>query len=312
MEKVIRIGTRNSELALWQAQLVQKSLRSLGYQGEIVEVSSTGDEILDIPLHQIGGMGLFTKTLDIAMLQGKIDIAVHSLKDVPTQLPDTIVQAAVLERAHVQDVLVYKDDLDFLEVTTGIVATGSLRRKAQWLNRYPTHTLTDLRGNVNTRLKKLKENNWNGAIFARAGLERIHLLPPEHLVLDWMIPAPAQGAIMITALDETKGNTAKSILQACAKLNHRETEITVAAERQFMRALEGGCTAPIGACATISRDKISFKGVLSALDGSSQIEVQKQVPLQNAFDLGTICAEEILKKGGTALMKKIKEEMKLS
>ena len=113
MEKVIRIGTRNSELALWQAHLVQKSLEKLGHKGEIVEVSSTGDEILDIPLHQIGGMGLFTKTLDVAMLRGQVDIAVHSLKDVPTQLPETIVQAAVLERAHVQDVLVYKDNLDF-------------------------------------------------------------------------------------------------------------------------------------------------------------------------------------------------------
>jgi hydroxymethylbilane synthase len=307
MENNIRIGTRNSELALWQAHWVQKSLEKLGYKGEIVEVSSTGDEILDIPLHQIGGMGLFTKTLDVAMLRGQVDIAVHSLKDVPTQLPDTIVQAAVLERADVQDVLVYKDNLDFLETSKGVVATGSLRRKAQWLYKYPIHTLTDLRGNVNTRLKKLEENDWNGAIFAKAGLERIHLLPSEHLVLDWMVPAPAQGAIMITASEK-----ATEVLKACAKLNHKETEIVVAVERQFMRALEGGCTAPIGACATISGDNISFKGILSALDGSSQIEIEKQVPLKKAFDLGTICAEEVLKKGGVALMKKIKEEMKLS
>jgi hydroxymethylbilane synthase len=240
-------------------------------------------------------------------LRGQVDIAVHSLKDVPTQLPDTIVQAAVLERADVQDVLVYKDNLDFLETSKGVVATGSLRRKAQWLYKYPTHTLTDLRGNVNTRLKKLEENDWNGAIFAKAGLERIHLLPSEHLVLDWMVPAPAQGAIMITASEK-----ATEVLKACAKLNHKETEIVVAVERQFMRALEGGCTAPIGACATISGDNISFKGILSALDGSSQIEIEKQVPLKKAFDLGTICAEEVLKKGGVALMKKIKEEMKLS
>lgn len=307
MEKVIRIGTRNSELALWQAKLVQKSLESIGFIGEIVEVSSTGDEILDIPLHQIGGMGLFTKTLDIAMLRGEIDIAVHSLKDVPTQLPETIVQAAVLKRAEVHDVLVYKGDLNFLEASEGLVATGSLRRKAQWLHKYPTHALTGLRGNVNTRLRKLKENDWNGAIFAKAGLERIQLLPSKHVVLDWMVPAPAQGAIMITALESEV-----EVLEACAKLNHKETEITVAVERDFMRALEGGCTAPIGAHATVVGDAIKFKGVLSALDGSSQIEIEKQVSLGEATGFGLICAEEVLKNGGDALMKKIKSEMKSS
>lgn len=307
MEKIIRIGTRNSELALWQAKLVQKSLESIGFRGEIVEVSSTGDEILDIPLHQIGGMGLFTKTLDIAMLRGEIDIAVHSLKDVPTQLPETIVQAAVLRRAEVHDVLVYKRDLNFLEASEGLVATGSLRRKAQWLHKYPTHVLTGLRGNVNTRLRKLKENDWNGAIFAKAGLDRIQLLPSKHVVLDWMVPAPAQGAIMITALESEV-----EVLEACAKLNHKETEITVAVERDFMRALEGGCTAPIGAHATVVGDAIKFKGVLSELDGSSQIEIEKQVPLGEATGFGLICAEEVLKNGGDALMKKIKSEMKSS
>jgi hydroxymethylbilane synthase len=307
MEKIIRIGTRNSELALWQAKLVQKSLESIGFRGEIVEVSSTGDEILDIPLHQIGGMGLFTKTLDIAMLRGEIDIAVHSLKDVPTQLPKTIVQAAVLRRAEVHDVLVYKRDLNFLDASEGLVATGSLRRKAQWLHKYPTHVLTGLRGNVNTRLRKLKENDWNGAIFAKAGLDRIQLLPSKHVVLDWMVPAPAQGAIMITALESEA-----EVLEACAKLNHKETEITVAVERDFMRALEGGCTAPIGAHATVVGDAIKFKGVLSALDGSSQIEIEKQVPLGEATGFGLICAEEVLKNGGDALMKKIKSEMKSS
>ena len=305
MSEIIRIGTRNSELALWQAHLVQKSLTDLGYETEIVEVSSTGDEILDIPLHQIGGMGLFTKTLDVAMLRGQIDIAVHSLKDVPTQLPETIVQAAVLERANVQDVLIYKDDLNFLNASKGMIATGSLRRKAQWLHKYPTHSLTDLRGNVNTRLQKLADNNWNGAIFALAGLQRIDILPEKHHVLDWMIPAPAQGAIMITALDSKK-----FVLDACAKLNHAETEIAVSVERQFMRTLEGGCTAPIGGYATISENKINFKGILSALDGSSKIEVEKEVSLESASELGAICANEVLENGGAELMKSIKSEMK--
>jgi hydroxymethylbilane synthase len=177
MNRTIKIGTRTSQLALWQARMVQSKLNAFGHATTLVEISSKGDDTLDKPLHEIGGMGLFTKTLDEAMLRGEIDIAVHSLKDVPTDLPDAIVQAAVLERATTHDVLVYKGSLDFLESVDGCIATGSLRRKAQWLHRYPTHQITGLRGNVNTRLQKLKDNLWNGAIFAMAGLERIDLLP---------------------------------------------------------------------------------------------------------------------------------------
>ena len=174
IEKKIRIGTRDSELALWQAHTVQNKLQQLGYETEIVAVKSTGDIILDKPLYELGITGIFTKTLDIAMLKGEVDIAVHSMKDVPTTLPKGIKQIAVLERANTLDILVHKGNLDFLN-TDGIIATGSLRRKAQWLHKYPTHIVEDLRGNVNTRMQKLKDNNWNGAIFAAAGLERINL-----------------------------------------------------------------------------------------------------------------------------------------
>ena len=305
MNTPIRIGTRNSELALWQAHLVQKQLEDLGYITSIVEISSTGDEILDTPLHKIGGMGLFTKTLDHAMLQGKIDIAVHSLKDVPTDLPNSIVQAAVLERAAIHDVLVYKGDLNFLNVSQGLIATGSLRRKSQWLHKYPNHSVTDLRGNVNTRLQKLQDNPWNAAIFALAGLQRINLLPKDHIVLDWMIPAPAQGAIMVTALEDKP-----NVLEACKKLNHRETEIAVGVERQFMKTLEGGCTAPIGGNAVIEGETIHFKGVLSALDGSDTIEVKKSTSLSNHLKFGKECALEVLRAGGKELMQAIKTEMK--
>ncbi len=305
MNTPIRIGTRNSELALWQAHLVQNKLEALGYSTRIVEISSTGDEILDTPLHKIGGMGLFTKTLDHAMLQGKIDIAVHSLKDVPTDLPKTIVQAAVLERAAIHDVLIYKGDLNFLNTSEGLIATGSLRRKAQWLHRYPDHSVTDLRGNVNTRLQKLQDNPWNAAVFALAGLQRINLLPKDHIILDWMIPAPAQGAIMVTALED-KSN----ILASCEKMNHRETEIAVGIERQFMKTLEGGCTAPIGGNAVIKDETIYFKGILSALDGSEKIEIEKSTSLSNHADFGKECALEVLSNGGKKLMQTIKTEMK--
>ena len=304
--RIIRIGTRASQLALWQANLVKSQLENLGYQAQIIEITSTGDEVLDKPLHQIGGFGLFTKTLDNAMLRGEIDIAVHSLKDVPTDLHEKIAQAAVLERANISDVLVLKNNTDFFKnQESAIIATGSLRRTAQWLHKYPKHTITDLRGNVNTRLQKLIDNNWNGAIFAAAGLERINLLPENHVMLDWMIPAPAQGAIMITAL---KADT--DTLEICAQINHKDTEMAVAVERQFMKTLEGGCTAPIGGNAKITGGTIYFKGILIAIDGSEKVEVEKSVPLSDWNSLGKICAQEVLNKGGKKLMESIKAEMK--
>ena len=305
MNRTIKIGTRTSQLALWQARMVQSKLNAFGHATTLVEISSKGDDTLDKPLHEIGGMGLFTKTLDEAMLRGEIDIAVHSLKDVPTDLPDAIVQAAVLERATTHDVLVYKGSLDFLESVDGCIATGSLRRKAQWLHRYPTHQITGLRGNVNTRLQKLKDNLWNGAIFAMAGLERIDLLPKEHLVLDWMLPAPAQGAVMVAALE---GDS--DVFAACQQLNHSETALVVAVERQFMKTLEGGCTAPIGGCATIRGGQVHFKGVLTALDGSEQVLVEKTSALNASGHLGALSAQEVLDNGGRLLMERIQKEIK--
>jgi len=305
MNRTIKIGTRTSQLALWQARMVQSKLNAFGHATTLVEISSKGDDTLNKPLHEIGGMGLFTKTLDEAMLRGEIDIAVHSLKDVPTDLPDAIVQAAVLERATTHDVLVYKGSLNFLEGVEGCIATGSLRRKAQWLHRYPTHQITGLRGNVNTRLQKLKDNLWNGAIFAMAGLERIDLLPKEHLVLDWMLPAPAQGAVMVAALE---GDS--DVFAACQQLNHSETALVVAVERQFMKTLEGGCTAPIGGCATIQGDQVHFKGVLTALDGSEQVRVEKTSALSASSQLGALCAQEVLDSGGRLLMERIQKEIK--
>ena len=175
MSKTIRIGTRDSELALWQANTVKNALEALGHKTKLVPVKSQGDLVLDKPLYEFGITGIFTKTLDVAMLTDQIDIAVHSMKDVPTALPKGIVEAAVMKRAHTQDILVHKGT-NFLN-EKGIIATGSLRRKAQWLHKYPNHEVVDLRGNVNTRLQKLQDNDWNGAIFAAAGLERINLKP---------------------------------------------------------------------------------------------------------------------------------------
>ncbi|WP_062057220.1 hydroxymethylbilane synthase [Aquimarina longa] len=302
MAKTIRIGTRDSELALWQATTVQKSLENLGYETHLIPVKSTGDLILDKPLYELGITGIFTKTLDIAMLNGTIDIAVHSMKDVPTALPKGIVEAAVLKRANVQDILVHKG-LDFIE-QEGVIATGSLRRKAQWLHKYPTHRVVDLRGNVNTRMQKLTDNDWNGAIFAAAGLERINLKPDLYMNLDWMTPAPAQGAMLVVAKEEDK-----YCREALANLNDKNSEICVHIEREFLRELEGGCTAPIGALAKIQNDTINFRGVLYSLDGKNKIEVHKMIKVSDTSNLGKTCAQEILNNGGKELMEKIKAEI---
>lgn len=300
MSKTIKIGTRNSELALWQAHTVERKLNELGYQTEIISVKSTGDIILDKPLYELGITGIFTKTLDIAMLKGEVDIAVHSMKDVPTALPKGIVQAAVLERASTLDILVHKGDLSFLE-TSGIIASGSLRRKAQWLNKYPTHQVEDLRGNVNTRMQKLKENNWNGAVFAAAGLERINLKPETFINLDWMIPAPAQGAMVVVAMENDSFSK-----EALARLNHKESEICTFVERQFLKTLEGGCTAPIGALATIDKNQITLKGVLFSLDGKEKLVIEKTINNSLFENFGELCATEILENGGSELMQTIK------
>lgn len=306
VQKVIRIGTRDSELALWQAHAVEKKLNDLGYKTEIIAVKSQGDIILDKPLYELGITGIFTKTLDIAMINGQVDIAVHSMKDVPTALPIGIVQAAVLERANVLDILVHKGNLDFLS-ENGTVATGSLRRQAQWLHRYPAHKVVDLRGNVNTRMQKLNDNDWNGAVFAAAGLERINLKPEDFIDLDWMIPAPAQGAMVVVAMANDNFT-----LDALSQLNDIESEICTYIERQFLKALEGGCTAPIGALAKYNEadDTITLKGVLLSIDGKDKIGIEKIVPIGEWKKLGYHTAQEILNNGGEELMKNIKQTLK--
>lgn len=315
-EKTIRIGTRDSELALWQAHTVEKKLQDLGYKTEIIAVKSQGDIILDKPLYELGITGIFTKTLDIAMINGQVDIAVHSMKDVPTALPIGIVQAAVLERASTLDILIHKGNLDFLQ-NNGTIATGSLRRQAMWWNKYPNHKVVDLRGNVSTRLQKLKDNDWDGAVFAAAGLERLGFINGNEIkspsfggvgeALDWMTPAPAQGAMVVLAMLNDS-----FCREAVAELNHLETEICTYIERQFLKTLEGGCTAPIGALTTYDelQDTIKFKGSLLSIDGKQKIEIEKAVDISEWKKLGFNIAKEILNNGGIALMSEIKDSLK--
>lgn len=306
MSRIIRIGTRDSELALWQAKTVQAMLEKLGHKTKIIPIKSTGDVVLDKPLYELGITGIFTKTLDITMLNDDIDIAVHSLKDVPTVLPKGIIQAAVIKRGNVNDLLVYKNNEEFLSQKDAVVATGSLRRRAQWLNRYPLHNTEDLRGNVNSRLQKLQDNeHWNAAIFAAAGLGRLGITPKNSIKLDWMIPAPAQGAIMITALESDE-----EIQNICTEINHEETEICTSIERKFLNLLEGGCTAPIGALAFIKNEEVNFKGVLLSKDGTKKIEVNKTEKLGNHHDIAEFCAAYIIERGGKRIMDTLQRSKK--
>ncbi|WP_019037234.1 hydroxymethylbilane synthase [Psychroflexus tropicus] len=300
MSTTIRIGTRDSELALWQANKVKHLLEQEGYHPILKPVKSTGDLNLEQPLYEMGITGIFTKTLDVALIKGEIDIAVHSMKDVPTALPKGVVEAAVLPRANTSDILIHKSQSEFTSHET--IATGSLRRKAQWLNKYPTHKVVNLRGNVNTRLQKLKDNNWSGAIFAAAGLERINLKPESHLELDWMIPAPAQGAMLVVTMEHN--TTCRNALEA---LNHLETALEVKVEREFLKTLEGGCTAPIGALAKVNGNMLELEAGLFSLDGKQKFLIQESTALEQVEGFGKKCAQSVLNQGGKLLMEELRK-----
>jgi hydroxymethylbilane synthase len=296
MEKLIRIGTRESRLAAWQAGQVQSLLTASGFSSELIYIKSEGDMDQKTPLYALGVQGIFTKTLDAALINNKIDLAVHSMKDMPVQLAKSLVQAAVLKRGPSSDLLVYKTKGPDPE--TGLakgftVATGSVRRKAQWLNKYPGHQIEDLRGNIDSRLKKLETGTWDAAIFAQAGLERIGLRPINTKVLDWMLPAPAQGAIVVVCREDDIHS-----YEVCQSFNDQTTALCTKIERDFLSKLMGGCSTPIGAIAEIENDEVYFRGNLLTRDGSRKLEIEKILPIEMAEYMGVSAAEDLLNQGG--------------
>lgn len=304
MSRVIRIGTRESQLAVWQADLVKSLLSKSGYASELVFIKSEGDTDLKTPLYEIGVQGIFTRALDIALLNGDIDIAVHSMKDVPTMMAKGIMQAAVLPRASYKDILVPRHDASFIgSGMPAVIATSSIRRKAQWLNRYPSDTIENLRGNVNTRLQKVKDNSWDGAIFAAAGLERIGLRPGNAVGLDWMLPAPAQGAIVVVCRGEDEASYA-----ACQHFHDEHTALCTAIERDFLRALLGGCSTPISALATVENDMVIFSGNILSKDGKQKADIRKEVKVADAASLGGRAAAELLQNGGQSILDSIRND----
>ena len=300
---MIRIGTRKSKLALWQAKEVKAALELQGHRCELVLIESNGDQDLIQPLYAMGIQGIFTKTLDTALLNKKIDIAVHSLKDVPTLLPKGIQIKAVLSRGNPMDVLVYNTSFNARE-TDPSIGTGSLRRRAQWLRKYPNHKVENLRGNLQKRLEKLNNSEWSGAVFAQAGLERLDLLKVNHEVLEWMLPAPSQGIVGIACLE-----TNRAIQEVLEKINCTTTAKCAHIERSFLNTLEGGCTAPIGAHAYFNNDKLYFKGGLFSLDGTIAILHEEATSSEQHEETGIKAAHEILNKGGKELMHQIKSQL---
>ena len=302
MTSPIRIGTRKSPLALWQARQVQSHLSQINIHSVLVEITSDGDANQRTPLYAMGITGVFTKSLDVALLENRIDIAVHSMKDVPTVLCKGVKQAAVLKRGPAEDMLIAQNYRNWDD--GAVVATGSLRRSAQWKNRYPHHQIVELRGNVQTRLDRLKSPGTDGIILAAAGIERLGIKPPFSQKLHWMVPAPAQGAIVVLCRAEDE-----SLLESCQSFNHRPTQICTAVERQFLNTLEGGCTAPIGAFATVEESRINFQGVLLSIDGKHKFTIDDSCSIDFADTFGKTCAEAILKQGGQELMASIKAQM---
>ncbi|HEV8287059.1 MAG TPA: hydroxymethylbilane synthase [Chitinophagaceae bacterium] len=340
MGKIIRIGTRESQLAVWQATEVKKLLAEHGFESELIFIKSEGDIDFVTPLYQIGVQGIFTRSLDAALLNNRIDIAVHSMKDVPVQLARGIQQAAVLKRGSYKDIFVPHPNLSDVNTIFGrglievqhvtitksgsktkesvqttyentgepvnvVIATSSIRRIAQWSRRYRHHKIENLRGNINTRLHKLKESNWHGAIFAAAGLERINLRPENSIELDWMLPAPAQGAIIVVCREDDD-----YAFESCQSFNDEETALCTKIERDFLSALMGGCSTPISALAEVKNGEVYFKGNIVSPDSYHMAESSAIYRLADASDLGFVAAKKILSDNGQVIIDKIRNATK--
>ncbi|QQV02736.1 MULTISPECIES: hydroxymethylbilane synthase [Chryseobacterium] len=301
--KSIRIGTRNSALALWQAREVARHLQNLNYLTEIIPIVSSGDKNLNQPLYSLGITGIFTRDLDTALLNDEIDIAVHSLKDVPTKLPENIELIAYLERDYPQDVLIRRksaENKDFHELK---LATSSLRRRAFWLKHYPDAEFSDIRGNIQTRLQKLEEQDFDATLLSLAGIKRMNM-DIDYEMLPLMIPAPSQGVIAVAGHSDKQ-----EINDILKQISHKETQICVEIERNFLSTLEGGCTAPIGAFAEIIEDQIRFKAALCSLDGKNYIATDESFEYNEEENFGEKFANIVLENGGKELMAEIKNQI---
>jgi hydroxymethylbilane synthase len=307
MSEQLRLGTRGSALALWQAEWTKTSLenRFSGLSVELVPIKTTGDRILDVPLARIGGKGLFTKEIDEALLDGRIDLAVHSLKDVPFQLPDGIALAAVPEREDPRDAFI-SDGRKLQDLPARArIGTSSLRRQVQLRHHFPALDLFALRGNVDTRLRKLASGEFDGIVLAVAGLKRLGHQSRITQILDddIMVPAVGQGALGVVCRSGDAGT--RDLLQA---LDHVPTNTAVTAERALLRCLGGSCQVPIAGKARIEGGRLFVKGLIASLDGTRVVSHEVWGPIDQAYTLGLDLGEALLAMGAGEILAEIAKE----
>jgi hydroxymethylbilane synthase len=309
-KSTFRIGTRGSELALWQAHWVQGRLRDVhpGTDFEVTVITTKGDHVLDAPLSKIGDKGLFTREIENALLNNQIDLAVHSLKDLPTELPDHLRLGAVTAREDVRDVFLpnpRKNIKTFHEQPHGAsIATGSLRRKCQLLHHRPDVVIHDLRGNLNTRFAKLEASEWGGIVLARAGVVRLNRADRIGEIFDpaFLLPAVGQGALGIE-IREDDTRTA----EMAQTLMDETTLHAVTAERALLRALEGGCQVPIGAWGRMEKGVLVLDAVVGSLDGTSVVRGTSRGAEEDAEKLGDALARQLLREGAAELLSAIRK-----
>ena len=308
-KKVVKVGTRDSILAMWQTQFVVDELKKVTdqYEFEIISLKTKGDKILDVALAKIGDKGLFTKELEVGLLAGEIDFAVHSMKDMPTALPEGLQISSMLKRHNPADAFVSDKYNSFMELPKGAkVGTSSLRRRAQLLHARPDLDIHDLRGNVQTRMRKMRDENFDGIILAAAGLERLEMFDEikEELSYDICLPAVSQGVIGV----ETREND-EEIIALVQLVNDKQAEICVKAERALLKSLEGGCQIPIGAYAELTEDTVVLEGMVGSLDGKTIIREKISGTHEQCEELGVTLANRLSELGGKAILEEIRMEL---
>jgi len=308
MKKEIIVGSRESALAMWQARAVVEELARIcpQYSYRIVGIKTRGDKITDVPLAKIGGKGLFTKELETAMLRGEIHMAVHSMKDLPTELPQGLTVGAVLKRDYPGDVLISRHNVKLAELPAGSrIGTSSLRRRAQLLHYRPDLTVVELRGNIHTRLRKLREESLEAVVLAYAGIRRMNWegIITESIPLEICLPAAGQGAIAVEVPCEDK-----ETLELVKKLDHLKTRLEIEAERAFLKGLEGGCQVPIGVLGRIDGPKLTLEGVVADLEGKKLLRQGTDGSPHRAPAVGAALAKAMLEKGAGEILRCLREK----
>lgn len=312
MGKTLKIGTRGSKLALWQANWVKSALntRHPSLSVDLVIIKTKGDKILDVPLAKVGGKGLFVKEIEEALLNGRIDLAVHSMKDMPSEIPKGLCIGAIPERENPQDVLISKKGLLLSQLEPGArIGTSSLRRAAQLLRARPDLRVFPLRGNLDTRLKKLETENLDAIVLAAAGVKRLGLENriTEFLDENIMLPAVGQGALCI----EIRQNDPE-VAPMVAKLEHRQTRTIIMGERAFLNRLEGGCQVPIAAHGKIDNTRFTLCGLVATVDGKTLIKETFSGPEGSSETIGVELADHLVSLGAKTLMEHLKSDLDLN